>query len=68
MVGVAVKVTLVPLLIVPIGEAAIVILGVTFWVTARVTPTEVALAVVWQVLFAVSTQVTISPLLKLLLE
>ena len=54
------KVTLVPLHIVPEGDAAIATLGVTFAVTVSVMLLLVAVLAVWQVLFAVSRQVITS--------
>ncbi len=61
------KVALVPEQIVVLG-VAIVTLGVTAEFTLIVTLLLVAVAVVWQVLFAVSTQLTICPLVKVLEE
>ena len=61
MVGVAVKVTLVPLQIAPAGAAAMLTLGVILVVTVSVMPVLVALAAVWHVLFAVMVQVITSP-------
>ena len=63
-VGVAVKVTLVPAQIVPVGLAAMDTDGVTFGVTVIVTALDVAVVGDAQVAFEVSTQVMISPLLS----
>ena len=53
--------TLVPLHIVPVGDAAIATFGVTFAVTVSVMPVLVAVLAVWHVLFAVIVQVITSP-------
>ena len=61
MVGVAVKVTLVPLQIALAGTAAMLTLGVTLAVTVSVMAVLVAVLAVWQALFAVMVQVITSP-------
>ena len=63
LVGVAVKLTVVPVHTLVTSEA-IITLGVTFWVTVSVIVLLVAVLVVWQVLLAVRVKLTTSPLFK----
>lgn len=60
--GVAVKVTLVPLQIVPLSDAPIDTIGVTmFDITVSKIPVLVSVLAVWQELFAIITQDITSP-------
>ena len=68
LVGVAVKVTLVPAQIVLPGLAVIVTDGATVDVTVMVVPVEVAVGELAQARDDVITTVTTSPFAKLLLE
>ena len=68
MVGVAVKVTLVPEQIAPEGDADMVTEGVRFGFTVIVIPGLVAVAVVTHVSLLVNTQVTTSLLDRFVAE